>query len=256
MIEHRFSHAATTYDRHAQPQMALALRLLQALPDLMPHRILEIGAGTGLLTRLLLDRFAGTHVDALDSAPGMVQFGRARFCDVSRVTWFLGDAGHFDTGSVYSLVISNAALQWVEDLPAVLRHLSGRLDRGGCLAIGIMLSRTLEELHAIRHEIAPHKSGTFQLPVWETVVAAVRQTGLAVIEQDRALEGMTYASAREFLRILHEQGVTGGHRWPGFQPLTRGELQQLVRTYQERHACAGGIAATYEYGVIIARRTD
>lgn len=254
MIEHRFTAAAETYDLHSQPQRALAERLLNALPALLPGRILEAGAGTGQVTRLLLERFPEVRIDALDSAPGMVRVGQDRFAGESRVQWILGDMSEYCGDAPYSMVLSNAALQWVADLPSVLLRLSRQLEAGGMLAIGLMLSGTLEELHAVRRLVAPHKMGTFHLPVWDAVQDAMQQTGLSLIAMDHAFDRVSYASAAAFLRILHEQGVTGGHRWDGFRPLTRTELRRLTEVYQETYACNGGVVATYEHGVMIARK--
>ena len=55
-MNNRFSNAASTYDQHAAPQLELIEALLEQAPATAPHRILDVGAGTGLLTEQLATR--------------------------------------------------------------------------------------------------------------------------------------------------------------------------------------------------------
>ncbi len=252
MIEHRFTAAAATYDLHDCPQRELAERLLALIPPLHPGRILDVGAGTGLLTQYLLDRYPDADIDALDMAPGMVEFGCKRFQRQPRVTWRLGDARHYRSTHRYDLIVSNAALQWVPSLPSALAHLVGLLEPGGAVGIGVMLSGTLAELHTLRGQVAPSKKTSVQLPCWKDVLSAVGDAGVEIIQSDRALNRVGYESAAMFLRILHNQGVTGGHPDRGMQLLNRTELSRLVRLYEELYSCDSGVTATYEYGVVVA----
>lgn len=252
MIEHRFTAAAATYDRHNCPQRELGERLLTLLPATSPHRILDVGAGTGLLTQYLLERYPEASIDALDIAPGMVDVGRERFQQQSRVTWKLGDARQFTSSHRYDLIVSNAALQWMPSLPSALSHLVEQLEPGGVLGIGMMLSETLSELHALRACVAPQKPFPLQLPRWCDVLDALHRHGLKVIESDHLLNQIEYENASSFLRVLHDQGVTGGVERQGGKPLNRSELRRLVALYEELHSSASGVVATYDYGVVIA----
>jgi len=41
--------------------------------------ILDVGCGTGYLTKLLLDRWPDARITAIDIAPGMIEYARDRF---------------------------------------------------------------------------------------------------------------------------------------------------------------------------------
>ena len=79
MIGQRFSAAAETYDRHVRPQLVLAESVVSILPEMCPEQILELGSGTGQLTRLLTGRFPEVPIDAVDVAEKMVAHSRAKF---------------------------------------------------------------------------------------------------------------------------------------------------------------------------------
>ncbi len=253
MNEHRFSFSARTYDRHARPQQALAENVLRHLPAAEPDRILELGAGTGRLTRLLAQRYPKARIDAVDIAPGMVDYGRNAFRAMPRVSWTRGDAQRFRAERPYPLIVSSAVLQWCPDLAQTFCAVRESLHADGHFVFGLMLGRTLVELRRLRREIAPSKMSRFRLPSWSQTLDALAVAGLAVLHSEREEVAVPYENTQAFLRVLHEQGVTGGTAQSGYAPLTRGELRRLIETYQQRHEQSGNVYATYETAVLSAR---
>jgi tRNA (cmo5U34)-methyltransferase len=84
-----------------------------------PIQILELGAGHGLLTRLVLERFPRSHVLALDLNPAMIEEGQRRLApfgermqyrqwDLAQPGWPGGSDGPFDAA------ISSLALHHLE----------------------------------------------------------------------------------------------------------------------------------------------
>ena len=246
MIGKRFSAAAETYDRHARPQQALAQSVVSMLPELYPEQILELGSGTGQLTRLLAERFPEVPIDAVDVAEKMVEHGHAKFQRFPQINWIVGDAQTFWGGDRYPLIVSSSALHWVEDLEATCENIYQSLEPGGYFALGMMLQGTLRELHGLRREIAPEKTPGSTLPSYEETKVCLEAVGFVLERRMHAEEEIIYPDAKEFLRAIHEQGVTGGKVSTGNAPLTRSELSRLVADYQEAHASGGGVCATYE----------
>jgi malonyl-CoA O-methyltransferase len=246
MIGKRFSAAAETYDRHARPQLALAQSVLSMLPEIYPEQILELGAGTGQLTRLLADRFPEVLIDAVDLAEKMVEHSRARFARHTHINWIVGDAQTFWSGDRYPLIVSSSALHWTDDLRATFENIFQCLEPGGYFALGMMLKGTLKELHELRREIAPEKTPETVLPTYEETKACLQDAGFKLERRKHAEEEIIYLDAKAFLRAIHEQGVTGGKVSAGNAPLNRTELSQLVADYQESYTSDGGVFATYE----------
>ena len=246
MIGTRFSAAAETYDRHARPQLALAQSVLSMVPEMYPEQVLELGSGTGQLTRLLTARFPEVLIDAVDVAEKMIEHSRSRFTKFPQINWIVGDAQTWWGGDRYPLIVSSSALHWVADLKATCENIFECLEPGGTFALGMMLRGTLKELHELREEIAPEKTPAITLPTYEETKACLQAAGFKLERRKHSEEEIVYDDAKAFLKAIHEQGVTGGKVSAGNAPLNRSELSQLVADYQENHASDGGVAATYE----------
>ena len=246
MISNRFSAAAETYDRHARPQQALAQSVVSMLPEMYPEQILELGAGTGLLTRLLTERFPEVPIDAVDVAEKMIEHSRSRFSRFPQINWIVADAQTYWGGSRYPLIVSSSALHWVSDLRATFDNIFQGLEPGGTFALGMMLQGTLKELHELRQEIAPEKTPALTLPTYEETVSSLEAAGFQIERKKHSEEQIRYSDAKTFLKAIHEQGVTGGKVSAGNAPLSRTELSQLVADYQENHVSGTGVLATYE----------
>lgn len=246
MIEKRFSAAAETYDRHARPQQALAQSVVSMLPEMYPEQILELGSGTGQLTRLLAERFPDVLIDAVDVADKMAEHGRVKFSRFPQIRWIVGDAQTYRGEGAYPLVTSSAALHWVADFQATCDNIHSLLEPGGTFALGMMLKDTLKELHELRREIAPAKLPPNVLPSYDEVADNLKAAGFHLERRKHSIEEIVYADAPAFLKAIHEQGVTGGRVSVGSAPLTRTELSRLTADYQEAYASDGGVYATYE----------
>jgi len=254
MIGHRFSAAAETYDHHARPQLALAHSVLSMLPEIYPEQILELGAGTGQLTRLLAERFPEVVIDAVDVAEKMVEHSKANFKCFPQINWMVGDAQTYWGGDRYPLIVSSSALHWVTDLRRTCDNIFQSLEPGGYFALGMMLQGTLNELHALRQEVAPEKTPEITLPTYEETKASLEDAGFNLERRKHSEEEIIYSDAKAFLKAIHEQGVTGGKVSAGNAPLNRTELSQLVADYQEAYACDGGVRATYETATFLLSR--
>jgi SAM-dependent methyltransferase len=126
------------------------------------HTVLEIGCGTGQLTRALVAR--GLDVDALDPAPNMVAEAR-RHADA---TYHVGRFEDFEPPRRYDALFSASAFHWVD--PRVSWDRAGAaLKPGGRLAlmqnIGLRTPETEESdeafeaaLEDIAPELAPPKA--------------------------------------------------------------------------------------------------
>jgi trans-aconitate 2-methyltransferase len=100
-----------------------------------PHpgmRVVDLGCGTGELTRVLHERIAAQGTLGIDTSPAML----------ARSGAFVGGGLRFERADVaefagrdYDLVFSNAALHWVPDHDALFARLTGALAAGGQLAV-------------------------------------------------------------------------------------------------------------------------
>jgi SAM-dependent methyltransferase len=105
----------------------------RALADSLKTRtIVDLGCGTGLLTRALVA--PGRRVIGVDPSPTMLGYARKQ-PGADAVTWIEGDAGALGDDVRADLVISSGnSIMHVEDLPATLKHLAAALRPGGVIS--------------------------------------------------------------------------------------------------------------------------
>ena len=111
-----FGHIASDYDdiirRLVSPYPQMVWTLLYYLPDdFAPQRILELGCGTGNLTKLLADRWPSARITAVDISAGMLEQTAAKIGDTDNLELIPAsfEALDFPAGS-FDLVASSLAL--------------------------------------------------------------------------------------------------------------------------------------------------
>jgi trans-aconitate 2-methyltransferase len=97
--------------------------------------VIDLGCGTGELTAMLAERFADACVEGIDSSAAML--ARARAWAGERLTFRQADMRDIEDFSVYDLVFSNAALQWVPDNEELLRRILTQLHAGAQIAVQV-----------------------------------------------------------------------------------------------------------------------
>src|SRR3546814_13329770 len=107
-------------------------------------RILEIGCGTGLLTRHIRTQWLEAELTVTDLAPEMVE--RAARDPRLAGTFFTmdGEWPCFE-GQWFDLIISSLAFQWFDNLTGALERLYALLRPGGSILFSTMAERRFAE---------------------------------------------------------------------------------------------------------------
>jgi len=106
------------------------LALVEKRPNL---KVVDLGCGTGELTRQLVEALPNSDVTGIDSSAQMLEKA-ATFAD-SGLRFEQGDQARL-TGE-WDLIFSNAALQWSENHAELIPRLYGRLAPGGQIAVQV-----------------------------------------------------------------------------------------------------------------------
>lgn len=200
----RFSAAADTYERSASAQRAVT-DYLADLTDgehaISGREVLEIGSGTGFLTRALLSRGTPASLrtwDLVDTPPAVnavyVQHCR---CDAEITLRTLPDAS-VDT------IISASTVQWFNSLPKFIFTAGRVLRPGGHLIFATYAPDNLEALTAI----TSRKLDTPSLDAIRTFIPEGMQLKVA---EEQTIEAC-FPDVLTMLRHLKETGVNAVSR--------------------------------------------
>jgi trans-aconitate 2-methyltransferase len=97
-----------------------------------PRHIVDLGCGTGTVTALLAARWPEAQIVGVDNSQPMLERARAALPDV---TWELDDLAKWTAAAPVDLLISNAALHWLDDHATLFPRLLSHLGPGGVLAV-------------------------------------------------------------------------------------------------------------------------
>jgi trans-aconitate 2-methyltransferase len=98
-------------------------------------RVIDLGCGSGELTRLLHDQLGASETIGIDRSERMFEKTKSQSSDGLR--FLRADIESFDPPGKFDLVFSNAALQWVPEPAQTIRKLAGWLTEAGQLAIQV-----------------------------------------------------------------------------------------------------------------------
>jgi len=98
------------------------------------YSIVDLGCGAGNLTRTLCERWPMASIVGVDSSPQMLEQTR-QFTLPGRLDFVAGDIAHWQPAAPVDLVVSNAALQWIDDHDRLLTRLAAMLAPNGTLAV-------------------------------------------------------------------------------------------------------------------------
>jgi malonyl-CoA O-methyltransferase len=232
-ISDAFGAAADHYDDHAGPQRAaaaLVADLAQRQKPLGAQRILEIGCGTGLLTRHIQARWPGAELVVTDLSPDMLaRTAKGAFVAGTFLTMD-GEAPPFE-GEWFDLILSSLAFQWFDDLADALERLTRLLRPGGSLIFSTMGEGSFARWRQA-HELCGCVAGVPAYP------SLAKLRGMLVRYEDAFAFDEEYllssGSARGLVR--HLKGIGAVVPSEGRAPLSPKQLRQVMTAFDK----AGG----------------
>lgn len=142
------------------------------------ERILDVGCGTGHLTKLIAE--AGAEVVGVDSAPAMIEAAHAAYPDINFV---VADAAHFSFKEPFDAVFSNAALHWVTEAERAVVCMAQSLKPGGRFVVELGGNGNIAAI-----------TRAVQDAIWEVV-------------QIKVEHGRYYPSVSEYSGLLERHGL-------------------------------------------------
>jgi trans-aconitate 2-methyltransferase len=210
----------TQYERFKRERDQPFFDLLAGIAPRRGRRVIDLGCGTGALTAQLHEALQAASTLGVDQSDTMLarsldhetdslQFQQAAIEDT-----FEGDAR-------YDLVFSNAALQWLDDHPALWGQVAGLLAPGGELAIQIPANHD-HISHVAARQIATEEPFATALNHWLRSSPVLAPEDYALL-----LHGLGLEQVRVELRVYL-------HLMPSREDLIEWTRGTLLTAYQER----------------------
>ncbi len=123
------------YLQYAGERLRPALDLLARVPLEAPRTIVDLGCGTGSVTRILSERWPEARIVGVDNSPQMLDEARAAIAGDPRFTFVAADLARWEPEAPVDLVYSNAALHWLAGHAALFARVAAMVAQGGALAV-------------------------------------------------------------------------------------------------------------------------
>lgn len=127
---------ARTYDKvSAKVQLRWGRKLLDKRRWSGNEIVMDAGAGSGNLTRILADKVPNGQIYAVDSDPSMVEQAKINLSDCSNVQVIHSSMDDVKLQTKVDVIFSNAALHWILDQQKILSYFWQLLKPNGELLI-------------------------------------------------------------------------------------------------------------------------
>ncbi|HIZ85703.1 MAG TPA: malonyl-ACP O-methyltransferase BioC [Candidatus Coprenecus stercoravium] len=245
LIRTRFARSIRSYAEYAQAQTVIASRLCSLLSGVLteePHKVLEIGCGTGTFTRQFLKRFRPEEMALNDICPEV----KGTLADLltPQVHFTPGDAETCALPDDRDLIVSCSVLQWFEAPGAFITRCRTLMRGGGCLALTTFGPDNLHEVTAV--------TGTgLNYLTMNRLHDLLTEAGLRTVLTEEEHLTLHFPSPTEVLRHLKHTGVTGVTRtsW------TKGRLAEFSAEYLSGYGAGdGSVPLTYHPIYLIAKK--
>lgn len=235
------------YHDAAVVQRLMAERLDAALaaaaPQLRVERALEIGIGTGFLTRLLTARFPQAEWWFNDLTPAAFDWIPA---GLSQVLTLPGDAETLPYPHGLDLLAGASALQWFDDMERNFFPKAYRvLNQGGLLAIATFGHRHF-------HELAALTEMPLTYPTPAELAAMAEKAGFTLRHTEDWEHTLHFPDIRALLDHLRRTGVNGA---ASCRISTPARMREFGRLYAAAHPSEDdSLPLTYHAELLVAQR--
>lgn len=216
MVDHHYdpsfgADAAENYERFFVPAIGrpVAERLLSVAALRPGERVLDVGCGTGVVTRLAAERVGPEGVvSGLDVDPAMLAVARSVAPPSSGIEWHAASAESMPLpDGTFDAVLCQMSLQFVPERLAALEEMRRVLAPGGRLVLNVPgpASPPFESLaEAMGRHVSPEAVGfvqaVFALHDETEIEGLLRDAGFRNVEVTAETGELTVPAPKEFLR--------------------------------------------------------
>lgn len=240
-IKKQFEKSMKNYDKNAVVQDFMAEKMLSELVKLSDsyYNILELGVGTGLLTKKvseILDFTLYYGNDLVDKSKNYLK----KY--IPAADFICGNALKIKSIQNMNLVISNAMFQWFDDLEKGVNIISGYLSRGGILAFSTFASDNFNQIRDITGLTLNYKTK-------DEIENILKFSGFEILYSEEFSRDLKFNNALEILAHMKNTGVNSLSE--KFWTITN--IKEFCDKYAQKYP---SYTLTYSPIIIIARKIE
>lgn len=255
-VRKAFDKGSCRYEETVVVQKLVIEKILLNLAEIshqhFPRRILDVGAGTGLLLRSLRKSFPEAFLAGLDLAPGMGAAAKGSLREDKNFLYVEGDAEYlpFAEGT-FDLVVSTSTYQWLAVLGKAFSEAKRVLAPGGTFLFALYGEGTLHELKSsyrsvLLAENAIDKDRSHNFFPREVVEKDLYEVGFSKIMVENYFEKEYYPDVPAFLRALKCIGAGTAVSRPAVGLGGRRRITKMTEFYQRNFSDERGVPVSYE----------
>ncbi len=138
LLREKFSEGAAKYDNQRKHVIPCLEDLYQITADLaivdnLNPKILDLGAGTGLLTSYLYNKYPSGHFTLMDLSDEMLDIARSRFKNEENFDYIVADYLEQDFNEFFDIVVSSLSIHHLkhQDKTFLYEKIYEHLNQGG-----------------------------------------------------------------------------------------------------------------------------
>lgn len=249
LIHKRFAKSLNTYEQQADIQMHIAKTLAQKAAVYLPavcDCLLEIGCGTGFLTREVLSHISASKLylnDLVAELSERINQVTGNFGKQTEVVFIPGDAQKITFPDSMQGVLSASTLQWISNQADFFRKINDALQPGGIFLFNTFGSNNF-------HEIKTLMDAGLHYPD-KTELQEMLSPSFEMLEMWEETHIRCFDSPRDILRHLQETGVTAtadNFRW------SKKKLQTFENSYYKQFSQNGKVTLTWQVYYFVCKK--
>ncbi len=250
LISRKFAQSLKSYDNNAIAQKKICQNLIRLLTQTNRRqfdRVVEIGCGTGLLSKYLIKELNIQNILFNDLVQETHSYIKKLMADYETINWqfYPGDAEEISLPADIDLLISASTFQWFDDINGFFQKVQHVLKPDGLFAFSSFgVDNFIEIKKILGHSLAYKKSDHLK---------SALQSGFEIIDFQEELLPVSFKEPMDVLRHIKCTGVNGIHT----EVWGKSKLTGFVRQYKDyaaQNGENGGVTLTYHPIYFIVRK--
>lgn len=244
-IKCRFRKSIDSYDENAYVQKIIVDKLCRLIDETVsyePVRLLEIGCGTGLMTKNMAKRF-GTDTLFINDLVEEMCDKTATDHRIPKTHCLVGDIEQTELKNSFDLMVSTSTFQWLSQPSSTFGKLASALHSGNILAFSSFGKHNLKELRTTTGNGLYYRT--------KEKVSALLEPYFDIITLEEELHTLYFSSPLEVLQHLKKTGVNASSSTEIWTPR---HLNRFIQDYGAQHAIEGRCPLTYHPLYFICRK--